>query len=101
LRYSLIVTAVAIVTTGAAALIWKQSRKRIAEISQDLNDAIAANYSLWKELERREHIIRRQQEVQNEAEEQKREVRKHANPGDRANAASDLMSELSRGGDGD
>lgn len=101
LTYSLIVTVIAIAATGAAVTIWKRSRERVAEVAKELNEAIKANRSLQKKIKQREHVIRRQQEVQIEAEEKKREVRKHDDPVDRADAATRLMSDLARGSDGD
>ena len=99
--YAVITTLVALAGIGGAFTIWRRSREKIADISKELNNAIHANQSLQKEIRKREHIIRRQQEVQIETEEKKREVRKHADPVDRANAAADLMSDIAGGGDGD
>ena len=99
--YAIITTIVALAGIGGAFAIWRRSRERIAEIAGELDEAIHANQSLQKEIKRRAHIIRRQQEVQIETEEKKREVRKHADPVDRANAATQLMSDLSGSGDGD
>jgi predicted Holliday junction resolvase-like endonuclease len=101
LTYALIVTVIALAATGVAVTIWKRSRERIADVARELDEAIKANRSLQREIKRREHIIRRQQEVQIETEEKKREVRKHADPVDRANAATRLMSDLAGSSDGD
>jgi len=101
MTYALISTAVALAGIGGTVAAVKYYRAKVAEISQELNEAIHANYSLRKEMERREHIIQRQQEVQLEAEKQKNEIRNHADPTDRANAASGIMSKLSRGSDRD
>jgi hypothetical protein len=103
IQYSIISTLIAIAGIGATVTLWRKSRERIAEIAGELDEAIHANQELQKELKRREQIIEQQQEVRVETEEKKREVRRHADPVDRANAAIDLMRELSgsRDSDGD
>lgn len=52
-----------------------------------------------KKVQQHRHAIKAMEEVNAGAAKKKREIRKHSKPIDRANAATDVMSELARNGD--
>jgi predicted Holliday junction resolvase-like endonuclease len=99
MTYSIIVTLVAIMAVGAAVTAFRNGRARVAAVSRELNEVLAANRDIRKEMDRRAELAIQREVISNEATEKKREVRSQADPVDRAHAALDLMSELSRGGD--
>jgi predicted Holliday junction resolvase-like endonuclease len=97
--YVIVTTLLALAGIGGTITAIRHYRAKVAAVSDELNEAIRASREQRKEIERLQHVIKAQQEVQLEAEEKKRKVRSHADPVDRANAATELMSDLSRGGD--
>jgi Sec-independent protein translocase protein TatA len=100
MTYAIVTTLLALAGIGGTIAAIRHYRSKVAAVSDELNEAIQASREQRKEIERLQHVIRAQQEVQLEAEEKKRAVRGHADPVDRANSATELMSDLSRGGDG-
>jgi len=101
IQYAIISTMLALAGIGGTIAAIRHYRAKIAQVSGELDKAIRANEQQSKKLEQLRHVIKAQQEVQIEAEEKKREVRRHADPVDRANAATDLMRDIAKSGDKD
>lgn len=100
MQYAIITTLVAVAAVAVNAWQFRRNRKKVAEISNELTEAIKANHSLQEQVRKQRHIIKAAQEVMHETAEKKREIRKHPDPTDRANAATDIMSKLAGSGDG-
>lgn len=100
IQYAIIATLAALV--GIACNVWqfRRNREKVAEISDELNESLKATRQLRSEVEKQRHIIAAEQEVIRETAKNKSEIRNHPDPVDRANAATDLMSKLAGGGDG-
>jgi len=101
IQYALIATLVALAGIGVNVWQFRSNRAKLAELSAELNESLKATRQLRREVEKQRHIIKAEQEVIRETAEKKSEIRSHADPVDRANAATDLMSKLAGSGDGD
>lgn len=99
IQYAVIVSLIAAASIGGFVLYARHARGKMQRLEADKRQAVSANRQLRKEIQQREHIISRMQEVESEAQKTKREIRDHDNPGDRADAATRVMRDLSRGGD--
>jgi len=100
--WGIIATAIAVII-GLVANAFRQKAKMQREQNDRLRTRIAeTELALTRQIEevvKREHIIKRMQEVGADAAKQKREIRNHTDSTDRAHAATDAMSKLSRAGD--
>jgi hypothetical protein len=101
IQYAILSTLAALSAVALNAWQFRRNREKVAEISAELNESLKATRDLRREVERQRHIIKAEQEVISETAKTKSEIRNHANPVDRANAATDLMSKLAGSGDGD
>ncbi len=90
LLFAIAATAIA----GLAIYLWlreKAKRNQERGVYQRVIDAKE------KELQQHKHAIKAMEEVSQRAAKKKREIRKHSDPADRANAATNVMSDLARG----
>ena len=101
IQYTIIVSLIAAASIGGFILYARYARSKMARIEADKQQAVSANRELRKQVRQREHIIKRMQEVSDEAAQTKREIREHDNPHDRADAATRVMRDLSGSGDKD
>lgn len=98
MQYAIITTLVALAAVAVNVWQFRRNRQKVAEVARELDEAIHANQSLQEQIRKQRHIIKAEQEVIRETAEKKKDIRSHADPADRADAATDIMSKLSRGG---
>lgn len=72
--------------------------KKLKKLKANNKNLLNAIDKQKEEIEKHRHIIKRMEEINKNASDIKKQIRDNDNPVDRANAATDVMQNLSRSG---
>jgi uncharacterized membrane-anchored protein YhcB (DUF1043 family) len=101
IQWALGATVVAVLLVAVVIKLARSKREKVAELEADLQETRRILRQTRDELERHAVVAEKQGEIREDANQKKRGIRNSPDPGDRARAATDVMSELAGSGDRD
>ena len=95
MQWALVSTGVAILAASVLVLVIKSTRRKVAALENHVSQLQAMVETAAERLRQEQAANTAAQEARIEANEAKRDIREHADPGDRARSATDKLRGLS------